>query len=70
MFVLNTTKLFDNPLYYGTVYADGTLDIEGTNDNLTANIEVKHVKARSFYPYKRPKRLKSLSLFALQPQPQ
>lgn len=48
MFVLNTTKL-DNPLYYGTVYADGTLDIEGTNDNLIMNIGGKTRQGTKFF---------------------
>jgi len=37
MLVLNT-KEKDNPLYYGTVYADGDLAIWGTTDDLTMDI--------------------------------
>lgn len=48
MLVLNT-KEKDNPLYYGTVYADGDLAIRGTTDNLTLDINGQTKPNTKFY---------------------
>ncbi len=48
MLVLNT-KEKDNPLYYGTVYADGDLAIWGTPDDLTLDINGQTKPNTKFY---------------------
>jgi hypothetical protein len=48
MLVLNT-KLRDNPLYYGTVYANGNLKVTGTTKNIELNIEAETLENTRFF---------------------
>ena len=48
MLVLNT-KRTDNPLYYGTAFATGKLDITGTTSDLVIDINAKTMENTDFY---------------------
>lgn len=48
MLVLDT-ELKDNPYYYGTVYANGTLLVTGTTNNIELNIEGETLENTRFF---------------------